>query len=65
MKSTRVWRAVLTIALLAPAAVAFPQAKDFTYVRKNTREASRAATLAQYVPHLEPGDWSLIGPLAL
>ncbi len=38
------------------------QPAEFAYVKKDTREASRAATLAQYRPPLEWSTWYVAGP---
>lgn len=35
---------------------------DFKYIRKDTRQASRDATLAQYMPAVQWGEWHIIGP---
>ena len=45
-----------------PSAAAPPDGPEFTYVKRSTREASREATLKQYGPSLEWGDWHLVGP---
>lgn len=37
-------------------------AQEFKYIKKDTREETRQATLAQYMPALDWGDWYLIGP---
>jgi len=37
-------------------------AQDLDYVRADTREASRQATLAQYMPRMQWSDWHLVGP---
>jgi hypothetical protein len=37
-------------------------AQDLDYVRADTREASRQATLARYMPAMQWTDWHLIGP---
>jgi hypothetical protein len=38
------------------------QPADFTYVRKDTRQATRDATMAQYAPHIDWAPWHLAGP---
>lgn len=45
-----------------PSAAAPPGGTDFKYIKRPTREGSREATLAQYVPSLQWGQWHLIGP---
>ena len=52
--------AALVIMLKAGTAAA--QTLDFKYIKKETREASREATLAQYMPQLTWGVWHVIGP---
>ena len=37
-------------------------AQDLDYVKTDTREASRQATLARYMPAMQWSDWNLIGP---
>ena len=37
-------------------------AQDLDYDRADTREASRQATLARYMPSMQWTDWNLIGP---
>jgi len=52
-------------ALLMPSAARAqaPQAAaDFHYIRKDSREASRQATLEQYLPAIEWSAWRLAGP---
>ena len=41
---------------------AFAQPQEFHYIKKESREASREATLAQYLPQLDWSSWHLIGP---
>jgi hypothetical protein len=38
------------------------QALDFKYIKRDSRDASRDATLAQYMPAVQWGPWQLIGP---
>ena len=45
-----------------PSAAAPPGGTDFKYIKRPTREGSREATLAQYVPSLQWGQWHLVGP---
>ena len=35
---------------------------EFRYIQRETREASREATLAQYLPVMQVGPWHVIGP---
>lgn len=51
---------MLTIVLGVAPAIARPD--NFKYVRLDTRDASREATLGQYMPVLQTGDWHVIGP---
>ncbi len=51
----------LVLSLLASTAAELPGA-EFNYVKRDTREASRAATLRQYMPDLRWSDWHLVGP---
>ena len=44
------------------AVAATSAAQDLDYVRKDTREASRQATLARYMPTMQWSDWRLVGP---
>jgi len=41
---------------------AFGQAGAIDYIKKDTRAASRAATLAQYMVEVKGGDWHVAGP---
>jgi glucose/arabinose dehydrogenase len=50
------------LAALALTLGAAAQIPGFTYVRQETREASRAATLAAYMPAMALGPWHVIGP---
>ncbi len=50
------------LALLVVAAAASAQPGPFNYIRKDTREATKAATLAQYMVPLDVDDWYVIGP---
>jgi hypothetical protein len=50
---------LLCLALTAPATA---QVEGFVYVKRDTREASREATLAAYLPALELDGWHVIGP---
>ena len=36
--------------------------QEIDYVRKDTRDASRQATLAQYMPAMQWTGWHLVGP---
>ena len=51
---------VLTALLTAGAAS--PRGAELDYVKQDTREATRTATLARYMPMLEWSEWRLIGP---
>ena len=54
---------MLTQAVFVVVAAAAPlAAQDLDYVKKDTREASRQATLARYMPAMQWSDWNLIGP---
>ena len=59
-------RSVIRRLIMAAVAIALaPAARgadDFTYIRRDTREASRRATLAQYQPDLEWTPWRIAGP---
>jgi hypothetical protein len=54
----------LNVACIIATAVvtATSAAQDLDYVRADTREASRQATLARYMPAMQWTDWHLIGP---
>ena len=54
--------AVVAAALLWPASIGWGQPAEFNYIKRETRQATRAATLAQYVPQLAPSSWHLAGP---
>lgn len=58
--------AVLAFACCVVCDAAFSQQQQqppaFKYIKKETRETSRAATLAQYIPQLQWGPWHIIGP---
>jgi hypothetical protein len=51
--------AVLAAVLAGPA---IAQPDTLQYEKRDTREATRAATLARYMPVIEPGPWHVIGP---
>ena len=55
-------RALAVVISLSCCGLVVAQAAEFKYIKKDTREETRAATLAQYVPQLEWGPWWLIGP---
>ena len=38
------------------------QTPDFNYIKKATRQETRAATMAQYAPPLDWEPWHIIGP---
>jgi glucose/arabinose dehydrogenase len=52
----------ITSAALAACGFAGAQAPEFKYIKKDTREASRDATLAQYLPDVAWGPWHVCGP---
>jgi hypothetical protein len=55
-------RAAMMVAGFIAASTAVAQSTEFQYIRKDTRQATREATLAQYRPRIDWGPWHLIGP---
>lgn len=57
-RNTLRWLSIMAVLSVTAGAAA----QEFNYIKKDTREATRQATLAQYMPALDWGDWYLIGP---
>ena len=55
-------RTCIIVSALTLAGPVLAQTDTFNYIKCDTREETRKATLAQYMPMLEWGPWHLIGP---